>query len=299
MLSFMSRPKKDKKIEWAESERLSVCAGEMQGWRIAMEDTKILEYQLTGEEDFLLMGCDGIWELCEDDCQAMVDFVGSLREGRGIKERYELLSWIGRGTYGTVFKARCKQTGQLFALKKYDQKNRKIIEDGFSITSLREIRILMSLQHPNIIELKELYLTKPGRRNNMRGSTILVFEYMEYDLAGIMKSLAGFELAHLKCVMRQILVALEHLHSKGFAHRDLKSANILMNLSGEVKLGDFGLAKQIKERGPHTPKVVTLWYRAPELLFQTDRYTEKVDVWSAGCIFVELYNQKPYFNGEN
>jgi serine/threonine protein kinase len=111
---------------------------------------------------------------------------------------------------------------------------------------------------------------------------------MEYDFAGIIKSMSAFELPHFKCIMWQILEALEYLHAEKVIHRDLKSANILMNLKGEVKLGDFGLAKRIHptQQCQLTPKVVTLWYRAPELLFQTNRYTDKVDIWSAGCIFI-------------
>ena len=92
-------------------------------------------------------------------------------------------------------------------------------------------------------------------------------------------------------------MGLRYCHANNVLHRDLKCSNILVTKSGRVKLGDFGLARICDplDSRPYTNKVITLWYRPPELLIGDERYTSAVDMWSAGCILAELFQRKPLF----
>lgn len=111
----------------------------------------------------------------------------------------------------------------------------------------------------------------------------LVFEYMEYDINGLINKNIEFEIPHIKCLAHQLLKAVEYLHSVDVMHRDIKGANILLDSEGTLKLADFGLAKQYdKFRKIYTNKVVTLWYRAPELLLGSYQYNKSIDIWSVG-----------------
>ncbi len=128
----------------------------------------------------------------------------------------------------------------------------------------------------------------------------LVFEYMEHDLLGILRKQVKLEVPHIKCILKQILEGVCFLHSKNVVHRDIKSANILMNKSGELKLADFGLARLMEKRDRnYTNKVVTLWYRSPELLLGSTNYTSAIDMWSVGCCFAELLKSVPLFQADN
>jgi len=110
--------------------------------------------------------------------------------------------------------------------------------------------------------------------NKNRGSVYLVFEYAEHDFHGIIDSRIRFDIHHIKCVMKQVLTGLEHLHRLGILHRDIKGGNILLNKDGIVKLADFGLARVFNPNLDisYTNRVVTLWYRAPELLLGLQKY---------------------------
>ena len=119
------------------------------------------------------------------------------------------------------------------------------------------------MNHQNIIRLKEILISKPSKRNLFRGSTFLVFEYMDHDLAGFFRNNVHFSLPEIKCIARQLLEGVAYLHRQKLLHRDIKSANILLNDKGEVKLADFGLGRKVKQDPLYTYKVVTLWYRAP------------------------------------
>ena len=113
----------------------------------------------------------------------------------------------------------------------------------------------------------------------------MVFEYMDHDLTGILSQTQFmFSDAHLKSLCQQMLAGLAYLHHKGVIHRDIKGSNILINNRGELKLGDFGLARfyQKRRKSDYTNRVITLWYRPPELLFGTTVYGPEVDMWSAG-----------------
>ncbi|NXX55443.1 CDK13 kinase, partial [Scopus umbretta] len=130
------------------------------------------------------------------------------------------------------------------------------------------------------------------------GAFYLVFEYMDHDLMGLLESgLVHFNENHIKSFMRQLMEGLAYCHKKNFLHRDIKCSNILLNNRGQIKLADFGLARlyNSEESRPYTNKVITLWYRPPELLLGEERYTPAIDVWSCGCILGELFTKKPIF----
>jgi serine/threonine protein kinase len=211
---------------------------------------------------------------------------------------YEILEEIGEGTYGQVYKARDQSTNDLCALKKVRLDNEK---EGFPITAVREIKILRQLNHVNVVALKEIITDKSNAEDfrHNKGDFYLVFEYAEHDLMGLLESgVVSFRDEHIRCLMKQLFLALNHCHEKNLLHRDIKCSNILLNNRGEMKLADFGLARfynpDDKSR-PYTNKVITLWYRPPELLLGEERYGPSVDVWSCGCILGELFIKKPLF----
>jgi cyclin-dependent kinase 12/13 len=202
-------------------------------------------------------------------------------------DAYEKIDLVGEGTYGRVWKAKCRESNVDVALKKFRMKNEK---DGFPITAIREIRILKELDHKNIIKVKEIVTGKPDEENEDIGSFYLVFEFMDHDMAGLLESGVAINEDHIKCYFKQLLEGLHYLHSNNILHRDIKTSNLLINNKGILKLGDFGLARPISESDPgkYTNKVITLWYRPPELLLGAEEYGTAVDMWSAGCILGEL-----------
>ncbi|KAG0323624.1 kinase subunit of RNA polymerase II carboxy-terminal domain kinase I [Dissophora globulifera] len=207
------------------------------------------------------------------------------------EDLYERVGQVGEGTYGKVYKARNKQTGEFVALKRIRMEAEK---DGFPITAMREIKLLQSLSDRHVVSLKELMVSK--------GAVYMVFEYMDYDLTGILAHPElKFRPEHIKCLMKQLLEGLGFLHHKGVLHRDIKGSNLLVNKLGELKLADFGLARmfQKKTKRDYTNRVITLWYRPPELILGATTYGPEVDMWSAGCIMVELFTRKPIFQGHN
>ncbi|KAL6139821.1 hypothetical protein ACLB2K_058122 [Fragaria x ananassa] len=206
-------------------------------------------------------------------------------------DAYEKLEKIGQGTYSSVFGAREVETGRILALK-------KVRFDNFQPESIRfmarEIMILRRLDHPNIMKLEGIITSRSS------SSIYLVFEYMEHDLAGLVAANdIKFSDVQIKCYMRQLFSAVEHCHMRGIMHRDIKASNILVNNDGILKLADFGLANVVnsKSNQPLTSRVVTLWYRPPELLMGATEYGVSVDLWSVGCVFAELYLGKPILKG--
>ncbi|XP_074290414.1 putative serine/threonine-protein kinase At1g54610 [Silene latifolia] len=206
-------------------------------------------------------------------------------------DSFEKLDKIGQGTYSSVYRARDLDQRKIVALKKVRFDNL----DPESVRFMaREIHILRRLDHPNVIKLEGLVTSR------MSCSLYLVFEYMEHDLAGLASHPAvKFTESQVKCYMQQLLGGLDHCHSRGILHRDIKGSNLLIDNDGKLKIADFGLASVYDPHGsqPLTSRVVTLWYRPPELLLGATNYGAAVDLWSTGCILAELYAGKPIMPG--
>ncbi|XP_039717593.1 cyclin-dependent kinase 9 [Pteropus medius] len=214
--------------------------------------------------------------------------------------KYEKLAKIGQGTFGEVFKAKHRLTGQKVALKKVLMENEK---EGFPITALREIKILQLLKHENVVNLIEICRTKASPYNRCKGSIYLVFDFCEHDLAGLLSNvLVKFTLSEIKRVMQMLLNGLYYIHRNKILHRDMKAANVLITRDGVLKLADFGLARAFslaKNSQPnrYTNRVVTLWYRPPELLLGERDYGPPIDLWGAGCIMAEMWTRSPIMQG--
>lgn len=129
----------------------------------------------------------------------------------------------------------------------------------------------------------------------------MVFEYMDHDLTGLMDTpTVRFSEAQVKCYMIQLLSGLEYCHRHEVLHRDIKGSNLLIDNNGNLKIADFGLARPYGERGrKYTNRVITLWYRPPELLMGANEYGPSVDMWSVGCLLAELLTRKPLFPGKD
>lgn len=189
--------------------------------------------------------------------------------------KYKILKPIGEGTFGKVYKA--TKNFEYYALKK--------ISSGLHITTLREIKILRLLKHKNIITLLEI---------NVDNSDIfLVFPFYRFDLYLYLKRNIPNkrEIIH---IIKQIADGIKFLHSKNIVHRDIKTSNILLDINLNIKIADFGMSTFLSKS--MTPNVVTLWYRAPEILFNLN-YSYEVDIWGFGCILGELMTTIPVFNG--
>nr|AGH55868.1 Cyclin dependent kinase 9 [Brachionus manjavacas] len=212
--------------------------------------------------------------------------------------KYEHIAKIGQGTFGEVHKAKIRGTAQIVALKKVLTENEK---EGFPITALREIKILQVLKHENIVRLIEICTTKASAENKFKSEFYLVFEFCEHDLAGLLSnSKVKFSLSEQKKVMQQLLNGLYYIHKNFILHRDMKTANILVTKEGKLKLADFGLARavaQTNSSAKYTNRVVTLWYRSPELLLGEKCYNKAIDMWGAGCIMAELWTKEPILKG--
>lgn len=168
-------------------------------------------------------------------------------------------------------------------------------KNGIPLIGLREINILYACSHINVVRLREVVV---GRSLD---SIFLCLDYCEHDLASLIDSMPkGFSVSEVKCIVQQVLRGLEYLHGRAIIHRDLKVSNLLLNAKGVVKIADFGLARfcapSVK---PSTPQVVTLWYRAPEILFGAKTHDTSIDIWAMGCILGELLLNRPLLPGKS
>ncbi|ODV86937.1 hypothetical protein CANARDRAFT_195875 [[Candida] arabinofermentans NRRL YB-2248] len=222
-----------------------------------------------------------------------------------VLQKYEILGYIAAGTYGKVYKAKGKSVNNLnnlYAIKKFktDSKDNEVIHyTGISQSAIREMSLCKELNHQNITQLTEIVLE--------RKCIYMVFEFGEHDLLQIIHfhSHPDFkpipELT-LKSAIYQILQGLSYLHQNWVLHRDLKPANIMVTNDGVIKIGDLGLARKfnnpLQSLYSGDKVVVTIWYRAPELLLGARHYTPAIDLWAVGCILAELLSLRPLFKGE-
>jgi len=195
---------------------------------------------------------------------------------------------IGEGTYGVVYKAKDRVTNEIIALKKI---RLEAEDEGIPSTAIREISLLKELQHPNIVRLYDVV--------HSEHKLTLVFEFLDQDLKNYLDVCDnGLDPPILKSFLFQLLTGVAYCHHHRVLHRDLKPPNLLINREGQLKLADFGLARAfgIPVRS-YTHEVVTLWYRAPDVLMGSRQYSTPVDVWSVGCIFAEMSNGRPLIAG--
>merc|ERR1719192_1338279 len=233
-------------------------------------------------------------EQARDPRDDLPPYLPSVSGCRSVEE-FQCLNRIEEGTYGVVYRARDKTTGETVALKKLKMEREK---EGFPITSLREINTLLISQHPNVVTVREIVVG-----SNM-DQIFIVMDFVHHDLKSLMETMRKknqvFLSGEIKCLMIQLLRAINHLHDNWILHRDLKASNLLLSHNGILKVGDFGLAREYgSPLKPYTPIVVTLWYRCPELLLGAKTYSTEIDMWSVGCIFAELLLMKPLFPGRS
>ena len=220
---------------------------------------------------------------------------------------FQQLEKLGEGTYATVrslisepgipmltfafqvFKGRNRQTGEYVALKEIHLDS----EEGTPSTAIREISLMKELKHENIVSLHDVIHTE--------NKLMLVFEYMDKDLKKYMDSRGergALDPATIKSFMYQLLKGIAFCHENRVLHRDLKPQNLLINNKGQLKLADFGLARAFGiPVNTFSNEVVTLWYRAPDVLLGSRTYNTSIDIWSAGCIMAEMYSGRPLFPG--
>lgn len=229
-----------------------------------------IEAQVYGGEDGDLLRGNGVVMEGEGDRIREVEvseverpllkpyYLPSIQGCRSVDE-FECLNRIEEGTYGVVYRARDKKTNEVVALKRLKMEKER---EGFPITSLREINTLMKAQHENIVTVREVVVGFDLDK------IYLVMEYVEHDLKSLMEVMSGpFTVGQVKCLLIQLLRAVQHLHDNWILHRDLKTSNLLLSHKGILKVGDFGLAREYGSPLQHyTEVVVTLWYRAIELL---------------------------------
>lgn len=211
-------------------------------------------------------------------------------------ERFDRLNHIEEGSYGYVSRAKDETTGEIVAIKKLKLDPAR--DGGFPVTALREIQTLNAAKHRHVVELREVV----AGEGSAKGDVYLVMEFLEHDLKSLQEEMEEpFLPSEVKTLLLQLGSAVEYLHDNWILHRDLKTSNILMNNRGEIKVADFGMARFCGDPPPSnlTQLVVTLWYRAPELLLGATTYDSAIDMWSIGCIFAELLTKHPLLQGKN
>ncbi|KAF7309578.1 Cmgc cdk cdk7 protein kinase [Mycena indigotica] len=231
-----------------------------------------------------------------------VEKANAERQKRWVKDQK-----IGEGTYAVVYRGREASSGRQVAIKKIKV---GLFKDGLDMSAIREVKYLRELKHQNIIELLDVFSSKTNLN--------LVLEFLESDLERVIKDRSlVFLPADIKSWMAMTFRGLEFCHRNWILHRDLKPNNLLIASDGQLKIADFGLARDFADPGyKMTCQVITRcvcaavgysrdsdinhgWYRPPELLFGSRYYSTAVDIWSVGCIFAELMLRTPYLAGES
>lgn len=244
----------------------------------------------------------------------------------------ELIQPVGYGAYGFVVSAKDLRTGKMVAIKKNSAVFQDLI-DGKRI--VRELFVLMHLRrHENILHILDVYLgsgqppgtpppppavpsssTGPGHPPNVvrtsrqqfssENDVYIVTDLLDTNLHHVLRSSSSHRMTsnHYQFFVYQLIRGLKYVHSAGVIHRDLKPANLLVNMNCDLRICDFGLAREstIAPDCAMTDYVVTRYYRPPELLLMCPTYTCAVDIWSAGCIVAEMVSKHrtPLFRGEN
>ncbi|XP_058977664.1 mitogen-activated protein kinase 15 isoform X2 [Musca domestica] len=224
-----------------------------------------------------------------------------------ISKLFDIKKRLGKGAYGIVWKALDKRNNETVAVKKIFDAFR---DETDAQRTFREIVFLKALRHhPNIVKLHNVYKAQ----NNL--DIYLIFEYMESDLHNIIKKGTILKDIHKRYIMYQLINAIKYIHSGNVIHRDLKPSNVLIDSKCRCKLADFGLARSVSNVRMRvdsndlngelsmepilTDYVATRWYRAPEILIASKRYTKGIDMWSLGCILGEMIRGKPLFQGSS
>lgn len=204
-------------------------------------------------------------------------------------DKYQKLEKIGEGTYGVVYKVKDIKNNNLYALKKI---RLQAEEEGTPSTAVREISLLLELNHVNIVQLLDVIHTNT--------KLTLVFEYLNTDLKKLIdkNSNKPLDSTSVKSFLYQLLRGIHYIHKKKILHRDLKPQNLLLSSDGVLKIADFGLARAFSVSvKSYTHEVITLWYRPPEVLAGAKVYDTSIDIWSVGCIFGEMVKGVALFSG--
>uniref|UniRef100_A0A672R497 mitogen-activated protein kinase n=1 Tax=Sinocyclocheilus grahami TaxID=75366 RepID=A0A672R497_SINGR len=208
-----------------------------------------------------------------------------------VPERYRDMKQVGTGAYGTVCYAFDRRTGAKVAIKKL---HRPFQSDLFAKRAYRELRLLKHMKHDNVIGLMDVFTADLSL--DRFHDFYLVMPFMGTDLGKLMK-MERLSEDRVQYLVYQILRGLKYIHAAGIIHRDLKPGNLAINEECELKILDFGLARQADSE--MTGYVVTRWYRAPEVILSWMHYTQTVDIWSVGCIMAEMLLGKPLFKGND
>mmetsp|Transcript_30086 Transcript_30086/g.68090 ORF Transcript_30086/g.68090 Transcript_30086/m.68090 type:complete len:360 (-) Transcript_30086:165-1244(-) len=202
---------------------------------------------------------------------------------------------LGKGAYGHVCAVSNKDTGERLAVKKVKNAFDDLVD---AKRVLREIRLLCSFDHENVLSIKDLHM--PLDANGKHEDVYIITELLDTDLSKVIYSPQPLIDDHCQYFLYQVCRGLKYLHSARVLHRDLKPGNLLVNSNCDLKICDFGLARLEEDTNPSTMTayVVTRWYRAPELLYLKN-YTEAIDIWSVGCIFAEILGRKAFLQGKN
>ncbi|KAL8191664.1 hypothetical protein R6Q57_028395 [Mikania cordata] len=200
---------------------------------------------------------------------------------------------IGRGAYGIVCCAKNSDTKEDVAIKKIGNAFDNNID---AKRTLREIKLLCHMDHENIVKIKDII--RPPNKTKFN-DVYIVYELLDTDLHQIIRSSQVLTDDHCQYFLYQLLRGLKYVHSANVLHRDLKPSNLLLNANCDLKICDFGLARTTSETDFMTEYVVTRWYRAPELLLNCSEYTAAIDIWSVGCILMEIALREPLFPGKD
>ncbi|CAD7676986.1 unnamed protein product [Nyctereutes procyonoides] len=208
-----------------------------------------------------------------------------------VRAVYQDLQPVGSGAYGAVCSAVDSRSGARVAIKKL---YRPFQSELFAKRAYRELRLLKHMRHENVIGLLDVFT--PDETLDDFTDFYLVMPFMGTDLGKLMKHEKLSE-DRIQFLVYQMLKGLKYIHAAGIIHRDLKPGNLAVNEDCELKILDFGLARQADSE--MTGYVVTRWYRAPEVILNWMRYTQTVDIWSVGCIMAEMITGKTLFKGSD